>query len=188
MFKTFLCVFLALTFLTACSTRPTQYTVDPEVTIPAKKNEQSLSFMVSVLTPEKINQQEQNKIFLQADDDFANRVKQNLVSALTQNGYQVGSNKHFVDYQLSFDFTKLQAVITQGMVKDEIAVNGNLTIIANDKTRQFSKAFKVNNGLTVALKSNYAEVTGLVNKTVSELIRIGLEDKDFNQFVQTKSE
>lgn len=174
-------------FLTACANHPTQYTVDPEVVISGAEQTAGKTVNISVTPPETIltSSDTENVKHLNADNDFSKAVKSSVIDALSQSGYKISSNKHFSDFAMTLDFHQLQVTLHKGTVKDEIKVNGKLTVELFQKPNTFKKSFSRSQSLVVALNANASEVTGLTNETVGKLLQAAFTDEQVLNFINT---
>ena len=173
--------------LTACASHPTQYTVDPEVVISGAEQTAGKTVNISVMPPETMltSSDTENVKYLNADNDFSKAVKSSVIDALSKNGYKISSNKHFSDFAMTLDFHQLQVTLHKGTVKDEIKVNGKLTVELYQKPNTFKKSFSRSQSLVVALNANESEVTGLTNETVGKLLQAAFSDEQVLNFINT---
>ena len=173
--------------LTACASHPTQYTVDPEVVISGAEQTTGKTVNISVMPPETMltSSDTENVKYLNADNDFSKAVKSSVIDALSKNGYTIISNKHFSDFAMTLDFHQLQVTLHKGTVKDEIKVNGKLTVELYQKPNTFKKSFSRSQSLVVALNANESEVTGLTNETVGKLLQAAFSDEQVLNFINT---
>jgi len=173
-------------FLVAsCANRPSQYTVDPDVAVNQLKHSVGKTFTINVVAPEQPQptNSESSITYLNAANDFSDTVKKNVINALAQKGYRISSNKHFTDYFMTLDFQKLEVKVEKGNVSDEIKVKGELSVTIIQKPHSIKKSFSRNQTLTVALRAEQAEVTGITNQVVGELLNRAFNDEELIAFL-----
>ncbi len=169
--------------LTACASRPAQYTVDPEVQLQDQQIAPGKTLMVSVVAPEPGAAETDDKVALSADNQFDKAVKTNLVKALGTRGFRFSANPHFSDLTMNLDFSALKVQINKQLLRDTLEVDGHLTLELGRKSTSFKKSFQRKQTLTVAFRSDYAEATGLVNEVVSNLLQAALSDTEVVAFI-----
>ncbi|NVJ60458.1 MAG: hypothetical protein HWE27_08710 [Gammaproteobacteria bacterium] len=172
----FVYVFLLSMVLIGCANRPIEYTVDPDVSTRESKLDEALVVSINVVAPKLNTVSDESQVMATPSNEFADSVKRNLLARFINQGYQVSSNKHFTNANLTFDFSKFQVVITKGTVKDELSADGQLNLLITRKNSEFKKSFSVRKTMTVALKATPPEVTGLANEVVGKLLNNALND------------
>jgi uncharacterized lipoprotein YajG len=183
MYIRYCCLTLCGLLLVACANRPAQYTVDPEIQLTNTSISPGKTFTIEVIAPPAISGTSNDRIELSPDSQFDKTVKANLIKALGKQGFRFSANPHFSDVTITLDFSQLTVQINKQLMRDTLEVDGRLSIQLARKQTRLNKSFQRKQTLTVALSSDYAEVTGLVNQVVSNLLQTALTDSDVVAFI-----
>jgi uncharacterized lipoprotein YajG len=169
--------------LMGCANRPAQYRVDPEIQLSQNSVISGKTLTLEIIAPNNEPRETEQSIELAPVNDFDQAIKANLIKALGSQGFRFSANRHFSDLVMTLDFSELRARIDKQLMRDTLQVDGQLTLLLESKQKRLSKSFQRKQTLTVAISSDYAEVTGLVNQVVSELLRAALTDPDVESFI-----
>ncbi|WP_164503423.1 YajG family lipoprotein [Pleionea sediminis] len=169
--------------LTSCANQPTNYQVDPEIQFYGAQKVNDKTVAIRVLPPEVSTESNNEYAVIKPDNNFEDAIKNNLIDALIKQGYKISSNKFFTDFNVELDFTKFNVRVTKGSIKQTISVDGQLAITLKRKPHSISKSFSRSQELTVALKANQAEITGVANEVAGKLLQTAFNDKSVISFM-----
>ncbi|MCO7226813.1 YajG family lipoprotein [Pleionea sp. CnH1-48] len=174
---------ITLLLTTSCANRPTQFTIDPEINLSQLAKAKDTHIMLSIVGPQPQAASTSEEVLLNSSNNFTSTIKQSFIKALTKKGYKISSNKHFSDVILELDFSNLKMAIKPGLVKDSLEANGKLSLKLTKKPHSLSKSFSRSQTLMVAGRANDAEVTGLANDLIGNLLSRALTDPQIIAFL-----
>lgn len=169
--------------VTGCASRPTQFTLDPEVYSASIAPSEGKTFKLDIIVPTTKPIDTENTQYLEAANDFSRAIKSSVIDSLSEKGFNVSSNKHFSDFILTLDFSQFEVAIHTGLVKDKLEVTGQLIAKVSKKQRSYQKTFRRNQTLIVALKTTDIEITGLTNQVAGHLLKSALNDPEMVSFI-----
>lgn len=181
-FKLVLLLTLCSTLI-GCANRPTEYQVDPEIQLYGAEKVKDKTVAINVIPPTSKSEVESNYDLIKPDNDFAKAIKTSLIEALIKQGYKISSNKFFTDVNISLDFNEFQVKVSKGSIKQNIEVKGHLKVTLKRKPNTLTKSFSRSQELTVALKANQAEVTGVANEVAGKLLQTAFSDESIINFL-----
>ncbi len=165
---------LLITFFTlilsACAAKKLEYKIDPELTSTQNLNQYAELIAVSVVdnrSPQAASTDE-DIIIVDGPSNTAEILRKKIIERFKQQNFKIISNKLLADLAVEIQIEKLEVKVNKGLFKSTVNAASQLRLKANKQSKTFEKLYKIKGSQEVANPANELDVTGVINKLLSD--------------------
>jgi uncharacterized lipoprotein YajG len=179
----------SLIFLSACSTAQLSYRVDPEIKNLKALTQTDTVVAISVIDERLASNQAstEDRIVITGDSDEITKLKAKFVSALNQNNVRVISNPLLADFSLTLTIERFDVIKESSFIKSTIRVDSRIRLTAKNQDESLEKIYNKQASQEVANPVNNNDVTGLVNKVLTQQLSQMLAEPELISLSKKKS-
>jgi len=177
----------SLLVLTACSSTPLKYQLDPEINNLNQFNPSIKIVAVSVIDARSTESGGTTRgAAISGPKDEATILTKSLISILKDNGMKIISKPLLADLSIKMEINKFNVKLKEETFKSIITANSKLTVTLHKHSQQWSKIVKASRVQEVANPVNSLDVTGVMTQMLSKQLSGIFSDPQLKQFVNSK--